>query len=703
MKYSKKILLFKYAPKKIGIAFCFILCILHFGFAQAPLVKMWDKRFGGTNSDIIFNFEQTADSGYILGGWSSSAISGDKTQASRGYDDYWLVKTDSIGNKQWDKRFGGNDYDELYSMHQTFDHGYIFGGLSYSGNNGDKSQPRWGGDDFWVVKTDSQGIKQWDKRFGGTDFDELFSLSQTADGGYILGGWSSSFISGDKTQNPRGTYDYWIVRVSPSGAKLWDRRYGGNDYDILYSILQTIDGGFLLSGSTSSGNNGDITQASAGGNDFWIVKCDSLGNKLWDKRFGGSGDDILSSSIQTNDGGYILAGYSNSGAGGDKTQNTWGANDYWIIKIDSAGNKQWDRDFGGTSEENELGNITQTSGNGYLIAGTSYSPIGGDKTENNLGGIQTWILKIDSAGNKEWDKTILTPGNDRAGFALQTNDGCYIITNYTDGGIGGYKTQSNWDTTNFSTDYWIVKFCETFQANFTAMPNLCPGTCASFQNLSVNATSYQWSFPGAFPSSSTATNPTNICYANPGSYDVQLIAYNANGSDTLLRTNYITVYPSPPPQSITQNGDTLFAIAGSASYQWYFNGNIINGATNYFYIAPASGDYNVVATDANGCEVEAAIFNVIANILGTEDSGLWTVFPNPVEGKFTMHNSQFTIGTALEVSVFNVMGEKMEIEIQSGTNNNSSYEIDVHTLPPGLYYIEIASSEKTFRSKFVKQ
>ena len=161
-------------------------------------------------------------------------------------------------------------------------------------------------------------------------------------------------------------------------------------------------------------------------------------------------------------------------------------------------------------------------------------------------------------------------------------------------GIAGDKTQATATLGEFVCDYWIVKFCDSTQSLslFTAPAVLCPGTCTDFTNLSLNATSYQWSFPGATPDTSTAVNPTNICYTNSGSYDVQLIATNANGSDTLLLTNYITVYPSPPPQSITQNGDTLFAIAGAGIYHWYLNGNIISGATDYFYVATSSGDYN---------------------------------------------------------------------------------------------------------------
>jgi PKD repeat protein len=238
-------------------------------------------------------------------------------------------------------------------------------------------------------------------------------------------------------------------------------------------------------------------------------------------------------------------------------------------------------------------------------------------------------------------------------------------------------------------------------AGFSAMNNLCPGTCADFTNMSLNASSYQWSFPGAVPDTSTAINPSGICYANPGSYDIQLIASNANGSDTLLLTNYINIFPFPPLQSITQSGDTLFAIGGSASYQWYINGNLIPGATNYIYVAPSSGDYNVVVTDYTGCEVEAAIFNVVANILPV-NCGLLTVFPNPVEKKLTVTGYPLS-GTAVVISIYNMLGELVLAASPLSVGEGSGGEAAVSKLPPGLYYLEITSGEKIFRTKFIKQ
>ncbi len=236
-------------------------------------------------------------------------------------------------------------------------------------------------------------------------------------------------------------------------------------------------------------------------------------------------------------------------------------------------------------------------------------------------------------------------------------------------------------------------------ADFEAANNICPGTCTNFTNLSTLATSYQWHFLGATPDTSTAINPTNICYANSGSYNVQLIATNANGSDTLLLSNYITVYPSPAAQAIAQSGDTLFANAGAASYQWYYNTTIINGATNYFYIAPQSGDYNVVCTDANGCEVEAAVFNVIAAVLPSplgEGSGE-RLHPNPVVDKLEITGAFLKDKKEINISIYNIVGEKVfsAVDCQLRT-------VDCRLFPSGIYYLEVIAGKKTFRTKFVK-
>jgi PKD repeat protein len=684
-------------------------CIIHCAFSQNPLVKMWDKKCGGLSADLLYCFMQTSDQGYLLGGLTGSGIGGDKTEAAWGtsIDDFWVVKMDSLGNKQWDRDLGGLDWDELQCLDQCSDGGFIVGGWSESNTGGNKTQSGQGSYDYWIVKLDANGNQQWDKDYGGTSMDVLQSIKKTRDGGYILGGWSYSGVGGDKSQPVWAGVDYWIIKTDSLGNKVWDKDFGGTGNDYLFSIQQTTDGGFIMGGYSDSNISGDKTQniqGGLGGYDYWILKTDSLGNKLWDRDFGGSYHDQLKTVQQTTDGGYILGGISYSDADGDKTEPNWspGFGDFWMVKTDANGIKQWDKDFGGTGYEDELGDISQTNDRGYLLSGVSYSGIGGNKTESNMGIEQGWIVKTDSLGNKQWDKTIFTPDHEERGMAIQTKDFCYAFANFS-AAFGGYKTQIPW---NGGADYWIVKFCDSTlvpDAAFTSPHLLCPGTCTDFVNVSYNASSFQWFFPGATITTSTDANPSGICYNTPGQYDVQLIASSANGSDTLLLTNYITVYPPPPPQSITQSGDTLFAIAGSASYQWYFNTNIISGATDYFYVAPQSGDYNIVATDANGCEVEAAIFNVVADVLSTVDNGLLTIFPNPVENQFTIYNAQFTISTAVEISVYNVLGEKVLAFPSLAFGEGQGGEADVSKLPPGLYYLQITSSEKSFRTRFVKQ
>ncbi|CAN5577125.1 hypothetical protein BH11BAC1_BH11BAC1_27040 [soil metagenome] len=240
-------------------------------------------------------------------------------------------------------------------------------------------------------------------------------------------------------------------------------------------------------------------------------------------------------------------------------------------------------------------------------------------------------------------------------------------------------------------------------ALFSAPNHICPGTCTQFNNLSLNCFTYLWSFPGANPSTSTDVSPANICYNTPGAYPVTLIGTNSTTSDTITLNNYVTVYPYPAPQGIAQSGDTLISNQGAVTYQWYYNGNLINGATMYYYVAPASGDYSVVATDNNGCEVEAIIFNVVAGLHSviSEGDGIY-IYPNPVSEKFTIHNAQFTMGAAIEMTIYNYIGELVFVSHQMNIGSKQEITLDVAELPAGIYHLRIGGNDKTFHAKFVK-
>lgn len=303
--------------KNRSIVFILMLLFVEMLQAQLHFNKQWDKTYGGTDGESFHSLFQTMDSGYMLGGSSSSGISGDKTEAGRGSSDIWLVKTDAIGNKEWDMRFGGIGLDAGMVTIQATDSGYLVGGYSTSGIGGDKTEAGRGGDDYWIVKIDALGNKQWDKRFGGSHDDFLWCTANTKDGGFILGGRSNSGLNADKTEDnrdPTNFYsDYWVVKIDSNGLKQWDKRFGGTDDDDLRSVQQTTDGGYILGGFSYSRTSGDKTEdnwdtVAPRTADYWVVKIDSVGHKEWDKRYGGKSQDELYTVLLGKDSGYILFG-----------------------------------------------------------------------------------------------------------------------------------------------------------------------------------------------------------------------------------------------------------------------------------------------------------------------------------------------------------------------------------------------------------
>ncbi len=432
-----------------------VLLGANFALAQAtPPDIEWDKSFSGTGNDYLNSLQQTSDGGYILGGYSNSGMSDTKTDDSFSFSDYWVVKLDANGAEQWDRTFGGYDYDILQSLQQTSDGGYILGGYSLSGASGNKTNnANFGAADYWVVKLDADGNRQWDQIYGGSGDDQLQSLQQTKDDGYILGGFSNSGVSGNKTNAGFGERDYWVVKLGASGIKQWDRSFGGSGDDWLNSVQQTTDGGYLLGGQSASGVSGNKTNAGFGSYDYWVVKLDADGNKQWDKSFGGADYDDLLCLKKTSDGGCVLGGFFNSGVSGNKTNAGFGYVDYWVVKLDSSGNKQWDKSFGGSGQDG-IFSLQQTSDGGYILGGYSDSDVlSGNKTSAGYGAYDYWVVKLDANGDKQWDKAIGGSDYDELHSLQQTSDGGYILGGQPFSGASGNKTSESFG----GLDYWVVK------------------------------------------------------------------------------------------------------------------------------------------------------------------------------------------------------------------------------------------------------
>src|SRR5690606_25742988 len=295
--------------------------------------------------------------------------------------------------------------DRLFSINKTTDGGYILGGISESGISGDKTENKIGFLDYWVVKLDENGFIQWQNTIGGNYLDTLRKVFQTTDGGYIIGGYSSSAISGDKSENVIGSEDYWVVKLNSSGTIEWENTIGGNGEDLLYDIKQTDDNGYILAGTSDSDISFDKTESSKGGKDYWLVKLNSLGIKEWDKTIGGNSGDILYSISFTSDNGLILGGHSASDISGDKTENNIGLSDYWVLKLDSSYNIEWQNTIGG-NDTDTMESVIEDNDGGFILAGNSLSNISGDKTENSNGIYDLWVVKLDNLGNIIWQNTL---------------------------------------------------------------------------------------------------------------------------------------------------------------------------------------------------------------------------------------------------------------------------------------------------------
>ena len=348
---------------------------------SSTMQPIWNKTYGGGNDDVLAHLKLLNDGNYLLSGSSKSDISGDKSQDSKGGWDYWIVKIKPNGDKIWDKTFGGSGDDVLLCVDESWDGGYVIGGYSSSTKSGDKSENSKGGTDYWVVKTDANGNFKWDKTFGGSSQDTLSAIvSDNVKHRYFLAGYSNSPADNDKTASNTGGIDYWVILLNETGTKLWDKTYGGAQTDVLNAAEMSLTKeGYLLVGYSNSNASASKSQDSKGDNDYWVVSTDSMGNGVWDKTIGGNLDDIATSVLFSIEGTHVIGGYSKSDALGDKTQGSNGGWDYWLLKVDSFGNKIYDYDYGGTNND-YMFCLSQSCNRGFYVGGESYSEAGPHKS-----------------------------------------------------------------------------------------------------------------------------------------------------------------------------------------------------------------------------------------------------------------------------------------------------------------------------------
>ncbi len=318
-------------------------------------------------------------------------------------------------DEDWNNTFGGINLEGGEEIKQTSDGGYIIAGYTNTFGAGYT--------DAWLIKLDSSGNYEWDSTFGGSDEDGAQSVFQTTEGSYIITGRTKSYGS--------GMYDLWLIKADSNGNHLWNKTFGSTGDDGGYSVIETSDGGYVVTGrriSVSSGTEWDV----------WLIKTDTRGDLIWDETYGADGSDGGYSVAQTDDGGYIIAGFTTSyGAG-------W--HDFWLIKTDSLGNLQWHKTFGEGGHDIAQSVFETQPDTGYILTGNTWSS---DTSSYDL-----WFIKTDTDGNEIWNKTY-GGNNDDWGFSvIQASDGGYIATGSTI--LAGNEDEA----------LWIVKIFDSGNLNW---------------------------------------------------------------------------------------------------------------------------------------------------------------------------------------------------------------------------------------------
>jgi len=342
---------------------------------------LWEKTYGESNNDIGYSVQETSDGGFVIAGVTYDGSSGIYV---------WLIKTDSLGYALWARTYGEGSMDYGWSVKQTRDDGYIIAGQTASFGMGS--------DDVYLIRTNAQGDILWEKTYGGTSSDHGYSVQETADGGYIVAGETYSFGAGN--------LDVYLIKTDENGDTLWTKTFGGEGFDRGYSVQETRDGGYIITGSIRSFG----TEYS----DVWLIKTDENGDALWTKAYGGSNYDKGHSVEQTSDGGYIIAGKTYSLGAGNS--------DVYLIKTDSLGHTKWTKTYGGTGEDIGYA-VQETSDGGYIVAGVTSS--------FGEGLADVYLIKTDIDGDVVWIETYGGEYEEEGRSVQQTSDGGYIIAGST--------------------------------------------------------------------------------------------------------------------------------------------------------------------------------------------------------------------------------------------------------------------------------
>jgi len=384
----------------------------------------WIHTYGGSGEETAQAVINTADGGYAILGYTNS-IDGDVIGKTLAVNDYWLLKLDANGILQWNQTYGGSKDDRGQQLRQTSDGGFILTGYAMS-DDGDGSNNE-GFHDNWILKLGPQGNIEWEKSFGFSGHDHSYDIIETEDGGYFFIGFldiTAARADGytEKGQNltRHGVGEFWGTKIDAGGNIIWRKYFGGTNNDRAHAVVQANDGGFVLAGFSES-DDFDISN-SKGSYDFWVVKLSATGELIWEHSYGGTGIEISYDIAKTDDNGYVIVGNTFS-SDTDIFDNN-GESDIWLIKIDNSGNLISEKTIGGSLFDAAQGVKASVYG-GFIIAGNSKSS---DKdATSNAGENDLWLLKTDANGDITWQQSFGGSGLDFGFDVLENRDKSIIM------------------------------------------------------------------------------------------------------------------------------------------------------------------------------------------------------------------------------------------------------------------------------------
>jgi hypothetical protein len=603
--------------KSIFLTVLLGLFLLSTAFALEPGDSLWTRTYGGGDDEIAYSVQQTTDGGYIIAGYTTSF--------GAGAEDVYLVKTDANGDTLWTRTYGGTATDYGWSIQQTSDDGYIVAGWTKSFGAG--------GEDVYLVKTDADGNTLWTRTYGGSQYEEAWSVQQTTDGGYIITGYTYSFGAGGG--------DIWLLKTDANGDTLWTRTYGGSEYDDAWSVQQTSDGGYIVAGQTRS--------FGAGSYDLWLLKTDANGDILWTRTYGGGDVDYGRSVQRTPDGAYIVAGYTRSFGAGDM--------DLWLLKTDANGDTLWTRTYGGTAGEYTY-SVQQTTDGGYIIAGETMS--------FGAGVWDVYPVKTDANGDTLWTRVYGGSAADYAYSVQQTSDGAYVIA----GGTMSFGPPGK-------RDVWLLKL-----AGEAPQPDVSIEIVPDDPPVTVPQ-------GGSFGFTGTVTNNTE----DPQTTDIWVMAVGpSEGVYGPFKEFYdLTLDPG---QSRTA----------------HFNQHVKGAAPLGFYDYIAyCGDYPSTVMDSSFFQVEV-VEGVGSSQVGWVLTGsflegdlsdlpcefaLLSNYPNPFNAQ-TVIEYQLPVSSSVKLEVYNLLGNKVTTLVDGEQEAGyKSVTWDASGVSSGIYFYKLSAGDYT--------